>query len=180
MAHEIETKVLGINVDEIIQKLESLGAEKTQETRLSVTWYRPKGIKEGEDPWFLRIRSNSDGVNTVTWKAKSDILGITCKHKEIDFKIDAVEELSDLFEEIDLEIYAFQEKDRTSFKLDGWVIEIDQYPNMPAFLEIEGNSEEHVNEAIKKLGLQESKTWADGERTLIQNIYGLDWYDMKF
>jgi adenylate cyclase, class 2 len=180
MAHEIETKVLDISVDEIIKKLMSLGAEKTQETRLSVAWYRPKGIKEGKDPWFLRIRSNSEGINTVTWKAKSDILGTARKHKEIDFKIEEKEKLSDLFEELDLEIYAFQEKDRISFKLDDWVIEIDQYPKMPAFLEIEGNSEKHVNEAIERLGLKENKTWADGERTLIQNTYGLDWYNMKF
>ena len=180
MAHEIETKVLNINVDEIIEKLKSLSAEKTDETRLSVTWYRPKGIKEGEDPWFLRIRSNSQGVNTVTWKAKSDILGTARKHKEIDFRIEDKEKLSDLFEELDLEIYAFQEKDRISFKLENWLIEIDQYPNMPAFLEIEGESEDHVNEAIAKLDLKENKTWADGERILIQNTYGLDWYNMKF
>ena len=180
MAHEIETKVLDINADEVIEKLTFLDAEKIQETRLSVTWYRPKGIKEGEDPWFLRMRSNSDGVNTVTWKAKSDILGTVRKHKEIDFKVESTEELSDLFEEIGLEIYAYQEKDRTSFKLDNWIIEIDQYPKMPVFLEIEGDSEEHINEAIKKLGLEKNKTWADGERTLIQDTYGLDWYDMKF
>lgn len=72
MAYEIETKVLDINVDNIIDKLMFFGSEKIQETRLVVDWYRLKGIKEGEDPWFLRIRSNSDGLHEVTWKAKSE------------------------------------------------------------------------------------------------------------
>jgi len=39
---------------------------------------------------------------------------------------------------------------------------------MSAFLEIEGNSEEHVKEAMKLLNIDNNRTWADGERTLIE------------
>ncbi len=180
MAHEIETKVLEINTDELKSKLVSLGADKIQETRLTVDWYRVKGTKEGEDPWFLRIRSNSEGKNEVTWKAKSDILGVSRKHKEINFDILESEKLSDLFEEIGLEKYAHQEKDRTTFKYKDWQFDIDQYPNMPAYLEIEGSSEESIKEAIKLLELEDKATWAKGERILIQDTYSLDWYNMKF
>jgi len=180
MAHEIETKVLDIDARDIKVKLVSLGAKKIQDTRLIVDWYRPMGIKEGEDPWFLRIRSYSDGKHEVTWKAKSDILGTARRHKEINFNIGEPEKLGDLFEEIGLEKYAHQEKDRTSFTYKDWQFDIDQYPGMPAFLEIEGNSEEHVNEAIVLLGLAKNRTWAKGERILIQDTYNLDWYNMKF
>src|SRR3989338_9735025 len=106
MAHEIETKVLDIDSEEIKKRLLSLGAKKIQNTRLIVDWYRPKGIKEGEDPWFLRIRSNSAGEREVTWKAKSDILGTARKHKEINFKIAEPTKLADLFAELGLEQYA--------------------------------------------------------------------------
>ena len=180
MAYEIETKVLDINADKIKQILNSLGAKKIQETRLTVHWYRIKGIKEGEDPWFLRIRSDSSGKHEVTWKAKSDILGVARKHKEINFHISEPEKLADLFVELALEKYAHQEKDRTSFTHKNWQFDIDQYPGMPAFLEIEGESEESIKEAMKLLGLENNKTWAKGERILIQDTYGLDWYDMKF
>jgi len=180
MAHEIETKVLDIDLEGIKKKIVNFGAEKIQDNRLIVDWYRQKGVKEGEDEWFLRIRSYSDGKKEVTWKAKSDILGITRKHKEINFHIEEPEKLGDLFEEIGLEKYAHQEKDRTSFVYRNWQFDIDQYPGMPAFMEIEGESEEHVNEAIKLLGLEANRTWAKGERILIQDVYNLDWYDMKF
>src|SRR4051812_44860542 len=173
MAHEIETKVLDIDPKEIKKKLISLDAKKIQETRLVVDWYRIKGVKEGEDPWFLRIRSNSEGKHEVTWKAKSDILGTARKHKEINFTITEPEKISDLFEELGLERYAHQEKDRVSFKYKGWQFDLDQYPGMPAYLEIEGNSEEHVKEAITLLGIGGNKTWAKGERILIQETYGL-------
>jgi adenylate cyclase, class 2 len=180
MAHEIETKVLDIDADKIKEKLVTLGAEKIQDTRLVVTWYWTKGTKAGKEPWFLRIRSYSDGKNEVTWKAKSEIMGTARKHKEINFLIDEPEKLGDLFEELDLEKYAHQEKDRTSFTYKDWQFDIDEYPGMPAFMEIEGDSEEHVKEAMIMLGLENSKTWANGERILIDEVYKLDWYNMKF
>lgn len=180
MAQEIETKVLDIDAEGVKKQLADLGAKKIQETRLIVDWYRPKGEKSGEENWFLRIRSYSDGKNEVTWKAKSDILGTARRHKEINFDIAEPEKLADLFEELSLEKYAHQEKDRTSFAFKDWQFDIDEYPGMPAFLEIEGESEDHVKEAIRLLGLENNRTWADGERKLIQNIYKLDWYDMKF
>jgi adenylate cyclase class 2 len=180
MAHEIETKVLDIDVEEVSNKLLSLGAKKTKETRLSVDWYRIRGVTEGSDPWFLRIRSNSEGTHEVTWKAKSEILGIARKHKEINFLIAEPEKLADLFEELGLEAYAHQEKDRASYFLKDWVFDIDTYPRMPSFIEIEGTSEESIKEAVRLLGLEANQTWATGERTLIQDVYKLDWYDMKF
>jgi adenylate cyclase class 2 len=180
MAHEIETKVLDIDSDKIKKILEELGAKKIQETRLIVDWFRPAGTKEGEDPWFLRIRSNSEGKHEVTWKAKSQVLGVARKHKEINFFIDEPEKLSDLFVEFNLEKYAHQEKDRITFMLKDWQFDLDQYPKMPAYLEIEGKSEEHVKEAIDLLALEKNPTWAKGERILIQDTYGLDWYDMRF
>jgi len=180
MAHEIETKVLDIDAKSVKAKLTSLAAEKTQETRLVVDWYRVKGTKEGEDPWFLRIRSNSEGKHEVTWKAKSEVLGTARKHKEINFHIEEPEKLADLFEELGLEAYAHQEKDRVSFEYKDWHFDIDQYPGMPAYLEIEGTSEEHVKEGVALLGLESNPTWARGERILIQDTYGLDWYQMRF
>ncbi len=180
MAQEIETKVLDIELGQILKRLVSLGATKKKEGRLTVGWYRPKGMVEGEDPWFLRIRSNHEGVHEVTWKAKSDILGTARRHKEINFVIHDPEKLADLFQEIGLEKYAHQEKDRTSFVLDRWSFDIDQYPKIPPFIEIEGESEEHVREAVRLLGLENNQTWAKGERILIQDIYKTDWYDLRF
>src|SRR3989344_696452 len=180
MAHEIETKVLDIDEGEVIKKLLALGAKEIADTRLIVTWYRFKAMREGENPWFLRIRSNSEGAHEVTWKAKSDILGTARKHKEINFMVSEPEKLADLFEELGLEKYARQEKDRMSYTYKDRRFDIDQYPRMPVYLEIEGTSEAQVQEAIEFLGLENNPTWAKGERILIQDLYGLNWYDMRF
>ncbi len=180
MAHEIETKVLDISIKKVRETLAAAGATKTQETRLVVDWYRIKGTRPGEDPWFLRIRSNSSGKHEVTWKAKSDVIGIARKHKEINFFIEEPEQLSDLFEELGLEKYAHQEKDRISYDYKDWHFDLDTYPGIPPYLEIEGTSEMHIIEAVKLLGLDSNRTWATGERKLIEDVYKTDWYDMRF
>ena len=180
MAHEIETKVLGIDLITVQNKLKTLGAKEIRSSRLSVDWFRPVGTPKGEDPWFLRVRSYSDGQKEVTWKAKSDILGTARKHKEINFTVSDHNLVGDLFSELNLEKYAHQDKDRISYKYKNWQIDIDQYPNMPPFLEIEGQDENHINEAIKLFDLTGFETWARGERILIEEIYGLDWYNMRF
>lgn len=180
MAHEIETKVLNIDIEKISAELERQGASKTQQTRLVVDWYRIKGIKAGEDPWYLRIRSYDGKKHEVTWKAKSDVIGIARKHKEINFMIEEPKKLADLFEELNLECYAHQEKDRVSFSLNDWTFDIDQYPGMPAYMEIEGKSEEHIQQAISLLGLESHTTSPEGERKVIEQEYGLNWYDMRF
>ncbi len=180
MAHEVETSVLDIDANAIVRRLEELGARQTQKTRLVVDWYHVQGTKEGEDPWYLRIRSYSDGRHEVTWKAKSDAAGIARRHKEINFDIKDPAALAELFSGLGLERYAHQEKDRVSFALKNWSFDLDQYPNMPAYLEIEGSDEANIMEAVQLLDLGRNRTWNKGERTLIQQIYGLDWYDMRF
>ncbi len=180
MAQEIETKVLNIDQTDVEKRLANLGAIKSERTKLSVTWYHPASTKPSEDKWYLRIRSYDDKKHEVTWKAKSEILGTARKHKEINFMIDEPEKLADLFNETGLESYAHQEKYRTTYKYKDWQFDIDEYPKMPPFIEIEGTSEQHVKDAITLLGLEDNKTWADGERTLTENVYNLDWYNMSF
>ena len=51
---------------------------------------------------------------------------------------------------------------------------------MPAYIEIEGTSEEHVGEAIKLLNLESYEALSQGETKLIRERYGLDWNDMRF
>ena len=178
MINEIETKVLNIDFEKVNNRLKELGAECLQSTRLKVDWFRP--VKVDQSNWFLRIRSDSDGRNEVTLKTISKTNTIARECKEVSFFTEDVEKLKDLFVGIGLESYAHQDKDRTSWRYKGWRFDIDQYPNVPAFIEVEGESEDHVKKGIELLGLEGNKTWNDGERTLIQKEYGLNWFDMRY
>jgi adenylate cyclase class 2 len=178
--HEVETKVLNIDAKEISQKLAALGAEKVQDTKLIVDWYGPKGLTHnGDDPWFLRVRTEND-KSELTWKGISNHIGQSRQTEEINFMVSSPERAGEFLRALNLEPYAHQEKLRTSFIYKDWRFDIDQYPGMPAFVEIEGKSNEHVAEAIKLLGLENNKTWNKGERMLVQDEYKLNWFEMKF
>ncbi|MFA5791754.1 MAG: CYTH domain-containing protein [Candidatus Paceibacterota bacterium] len=180
--HEIETKILEVNVLEIKEKLKELNAKEIQNARLVVDWYGPKGLThDGDDPWYLRIRTYSSPLrHEVTWKAKSKLIGASREHKEINFSVSDSQQMENLLEELNLEKYAHQEKKRISWKLENVQFDLDTYPKMPAYLEIEAQSEKDINEMIKKLNLEKNKTWNDGERTLIKGKYKLDWFNMRF
>jgi adenylate cyclase, class 2 len=179
--HEIETKVLEVNREEIKKKLLDMGAVETQDTRLVVDWFGPTGLThKGDDPWYLRARSTSDGKVEVTWKSLAKVVGNTRQSKEINLNVAEMTTVCELFKAIGLENYAHQEKDRNSFTYKDWSFDIDTYPGMPTYLEVEGSSHEHVNEALAMLGLLSHESISEGERKLISEKYGLDWCNMRF
>ncbi|MCC7356201.1 MAG: CYTH domain-containing protein [Candidatus Doudnabacteria bacterium] len=180
MNKEIETKVLNIDKSEITNKLTTLGATKVLETKLTVDWFRPTEVTDDNDPWYLRIRTTSDGKSEITWKSKPEFIGISKQVTEINIPTNDPESMADLFKAIGLVIYGHQEKYRTSWKYEDWRFDLDEYPNIPAYLEIEGHDEQHLQQAITLLGLEQNKSVAEGERTLIQKEYGQNWHDMRF
>ncbi len=177
---EIETKILEVDVNKIKEKMLGLGAEKTQDTRLSVDWFKAPEHEEGKYPWFLRIRTDSGGNSEVTWKGKREHLGVSSTKKEINLQVADRDACTELFREIGLELYGHQEKDRISWKYKNWRFDLDTYPKMPTYLEIEGESEEDIVEAIKLLELEKNVATPKGERDVISQNYGLDWYNMRF
>lgn len=177
---EIETKVLEVDAKEIAEKLQNLGATEIKNTRLTVDWYSPNGIMNNEHPWYLRVRKTSDGMSEISWKSLPTIVGNTRQSAEVNLDISDFENGKKLLEAIGLVNYAHQEKDRHSFKLNDWSFDIDTYPNMPTYLEIEGISVEHIKQAIDLLGLQNHNSISEGERKLIEQKYNLNWSDMRF
>lgn len=180
--HETEIKILEIDKEDIAKKLEALGAEKVLDTRLRVQWIQDPRLPSGNDaPWYMRVRSDSDGNAEVTWKGRALERGEKFrKTEELGITVNDMDATSKLFEILGFELYAYQEKDRVSYTLKDWRFEIDTYPSVPTYMEIEGKDEAHLHEAIELLGLENNKTANRGERILIEEEYGTDWYDMRF
>ena len=177
---EIETKILEVDKEEIKKKMKLLSAEEIKNTRLFVDWYCPKGAEESGHPWYLRVRKTTDGKSEISWKSLEKFIGNTRQSEEINIDVSDFEKAKSLLEAVGLLHYAHQEKDRITFVYKDWNFDLDQYPGMPAYLEIEGNSEEHVGEAIKLLDLQNHEALSQGETKLIREKYKLDWNNMSF
>ena len=178
---EIETKVLEVDTEDVKKKLKNLGAKETQNTRLVVDWYSVKDAeKYNSHPWHLRVRSYSSGKSEITWKSISKAHGKMKHNDEVNLIVGDAKAASMLLKNIGLENYAHQEKDRTSFVFKDWLFELDEYPDMPAYLEIEGKNSNHIKEAIILLGLTNHENTGEGEVKIIREKYGLNWNDMRF
>lgn len=178
--HEIETKILEVSPRLIAAKLKKLGAKQALKTRLVVDWFGPRGLTHaGDDPWFLRVRTGANKTE-ITWKTHSKILGASRSHKEINVAVSSHGQACAILSALGLENYAHQEKDRTSWTLRQWKFDLDQYPGMPPYLEIESSSEQNIQKAIALLDLTKHRALPEGERTLINREYKLNWCNMRF
>jgi len=178
--HEIETKILEIDPEEIKKKLEELGAEKVQDVMLRVDWFSlPQFLEQGHR-WYLRLRSYSSGKNEITWKGKPEFTDAIRKVEEINVLVDDFDKTKNLFESLGLVCYAHQDKKRVSWKIGDVQFDMDTYPGVPTYLEIEAGSEKEIKDMIKKMDLQKFELYSQGERSLIQEKYKLDWQNMRF
>ena len=75
----------------------------------------------------------------------------------------------------------YQENRRRQYILDGVEIDIDSWPLIPTYLEIEGKSEQDVYQVLEKLGIsRDSATSRDVEGIYLDYGYDLEKiYDLK-
>ncbi len=156
---EIEVKFLEIDVPAIKTKLASLGAEDLGEDLLKEIIFYDKDLEWQKERTqrvrFVRLRSNKKGV-LLTYKSK---LGGTQPYaEEIEVMVSDLDKATQLLEAVGLVVFRHQEKRRHSYLLNDTMIEIDTWPRVPPYLEIEGPSEELVKQVAEQLGFD----WNEG------------------
>ena len=172
MHTEYEVRVLEIDVDSIKKKLEEVGAtlEWDKLQRRYVYDFIPK-----LDGKWIRLRTN--GIkNTLTIKdvVTSKIDGT----RELEILVDDFDNTNRILEELGYTHRAYQENRRIQYKLNGVEIDIDSWPMIPTYLEIEGSSEDEVYKTIELLGFSKDDiTTRDVEG--IYNDYGYDVMEIK-
>ena len=168
MNTEIEERVLEIDKDKVIAKLEELGAKKIGD------WHQKRYvydfIPKRENEW-IRLRTNGKET-TLTYKniESKDISGT----KELEIVVSDFEETNQLLKIMGYTPRSFQENLRTRYYLDYIEIDIDTWPLIPTYLEIEGNSEEDVKRVEKLLELNESKVTTMNCQDIYLEEYGID------
>lgn len=174
---EIEAKFLEIDKEALVKKLEELGAEDQGEDDLKEAIFYDKEEKwQFDELKFVRIRETNRGV-FVTFKHHEarTVTGV----KEIEFKADDFQKVKDFLEEIGLIFFREQEKKRHKFVLGEIVVDIDTWPKIPTYVEIEGPTEEAIKKAAGLLGFDWSKAFFGLSVDVIEN-YGIQVRKLKF
>lgn len=151
MNTEYEVRVLEINHDEMVKKLESLGAEFKFSALQQRLVY---DLKPKCDNKWIRLRTNGT-TSTITIK---DIEAKTVDGtKELEIEVSDFEKANEILEVLGYHNRGFQQNKRTQYILDGVEIDLDRWPLIPEYMEIEGESEEAVYNCLDKLGIDKNE-----------------------
>ena len=168
MKTEYEVRVLEINKEEIMNKLEKLGAMKIGEFNQKRYVYDLKPVEENK---WIRLRTNGEKT-TLTYKdIESNTIDGT---KEVEIEVDDFENTNEFLEKIGFKNKGYQENIRTQYMLNGVEIDIDTWPLIPTYLEIEGKSEREVMQIKKILQIDENKVTTLNCNDICKQIYNID------
>ena len=178
MPQEFETQILDINSEKIKEKLRKLKAKESPEV-LQKRWVFDLDDPDSKAPHkgkWIRLRE-IEGKSTLTYKNRTGE-GIS-ETEEIEVKVDDFEKSAKLLSKIKgFTGKYYQENKRIRFELDGIEFNIDTWPMIPPYLEIEAENEEKVKQGLKLLNL-EGKDIGHIGTYLIYQKYGIDLHSYK-
>lgn len=169
MQTEIEAKWLNIDKDLLRDKLKAAGAVLINPERLMSrrVFDFPDARLNDKGAW-VRVRNEGDKV-TMSYKQQFDrsLHGT----KEATVKVDNFDSASEFLYLLGLNSKSYQETKRESWKLGDVEVEIDTWPWIPSFVELEGTSESAVREAAEKLKLDFSEALHGSVELAYQAVY---------
>jgi adenylate cyclase class 2 len=183
---EIEVKFLDIDVPQIEEKLTSLGAEKVGEYFYRRQIFDYPGFTLNEKAAWLRLRDEGEQV-TLSFKQR---LGTDAHDgstsdkgmKEVEIVVNDFGKTSQLLHDIGLIDKFYQENKRVRWAKDGIEFDIDTWPRLNPYLEIEAKSWEEIDKAIAWLGLNpaDKKIFSTNQIYKSVGINELDYTFMSF
>ncbi len=160
VVEEHEVKILEINEEQIIRKLESLGASLVFDGDMNSSYYDLVNDNLRKSGKMLRIRKK-ENKTFVTLKVskKNDEMKINTEHE---VEVSDFETMKIIFQHLELNEFAQDFRKRRSYKLKDSTVEINKYPDIPTFLEIETESPEKLKEVVALLGfsMKDTKAWS--------------------
>ena len=125
-------------------------------------------MQEGK---WIRLRTNGK-ITTLTYK---NIISNTIDGtKEIELEVEDFEKTNEFLEKIGFKNRSFQENRRIQYVLDDVEIDIDSWPMIPTYLEIEGKTERDIMSIKNKLDIDENKVTTLNCNDIYKQIYRID------
>jgi adenylate cyclase class 2 len=175
MSIEIETRFLEIDKEKLVSKLKSFNAVDMGDVKLNEIIFYDKDLTWMNENKFIRLRKK-DGSTKLTFKSNKEQKVDSAK--EIEFSVSSMADAKLFLEAIGLVQYRIVEKYRHTFKFDGVTLDIDTWPKIPTYVELEGDSVEDLKKVAGKLGLVWENRF-DGDARYVFKKYGFDFDNIR-
>jgi adenylate cyclase class 2 len=160
---EHEAKVLDIDPEATTALILDTGGQQVNEPKLMRRYVYD--IVPGDMSKWIRLRDTGAETTLCVKQIESDAIDGTHEVETVVGDFAATNELLAL---MGFMPKSYQENRRTSFTLDGARLEVDEWPRIPPYLEIEADTREEVVRVARLLGFAEHQL--TGENTV--KVYG--------
>lgn len=174
---EVEVKILDVNLESFKTTISKLNGKLIHDRTLYKEMYFDASI---HDVQFSSLRLRAQGqvcFLTMKFKVNKDINFLT--RKELEIQVSDFDTTKIMLVELGYKPYGIREKYRTEYKVGDVKVELDEYPGIPPYAEIEADNQSSVEEFIKSLGF-ELKHTVHYSATEIIKQYGKDPSDLQF
>jgi adenylate cyclase class 2 len=152
---EHEAKVLDVDPEAITGQILAKGGQRSGAPRLMHRYVYD--IVPGDHSKWIRLRRDGTETTLCVKEIRSDAIDGT---HEVEVTVDDFEATSELLALLGFTPKSYQENRRTSFALDGARLEIDQWPQIPPYLEIEADTRDDVIRVADLLGYHQDQLTA--------------------
>lgn len=174
---EIEVRFLEIDQARLKEKLAELKAEDHGESMMEEVIFYDKDLKWQSSGQFVRLRKNDKGT-FLTYKNHQ--VNTVDGTEEIEFEVGDMGKAETFLGRIGLVAYRHQQKKRHSFLLDGVIFDIDTWPKIPTYVELEGPSEDALKRAAARVGFDWEDAVFENARIVIEERYHIPVGNMKW
>ncbi len=173
MDTENEIRFLEVDEEELIKKLETLGAEKILDHAKQVRYVYDLNPKQ-PNKW-IRLRTNGTKTTLTVKELQNTTVDGT---KECEIEVSDFEKTNLLLNELGFLARSKQENIRTLYKLFNVEVAIDSWPKIPTYVELEGKTKEEIFFVGKILNLDAQKLTTLDVASIYQS-YGIDVLKIK-
>lgn len=177
MQNEIEVRFLEINKQQIVKKLLSLDAKDKGEVMLrEIIFYDQDGTWK-DNGRLIRLRTKG-GKTTMTYK--HHVAQAIDGAREVEFLVPDAALAEEFLASIGFAAFRRQEKKRHTLYLDDVTVDIDTWPQIPTYIELEGPSENHIKNVAASIGLDWNDAVFDNAGAVIENRYHIPIRSMRW
>lgn len=169
MDSELEVRLLDVDKEAFIAKLESVGAEyvNTYAQIRYVYDFKPKI----ENKW-IRLRTDGHKTTLTIKEAKGSNIGDI---KELEIEVSDMQKTDLILEQLGYQKRSVQENKRIRYMLNGVEIDIDTWPHLNTFVEFEGKTIEELYAVLELLNIsKEETTTMDPQDIYLANGFTLE------
>ena len=127
---------------------------------------------------WIRVRQTNDkttiAVKHILAANKTSIQQM----QETEIEVASIKDANNLLEALGYSFKSYQEKERVTYVLDGYELDIDTWPGIPTYVEVEGKDEKDLEIIVNKLGYKLSDT-VSCTADQIYEKYGLSMFDNR-